>query len=234
MPRRGGPSLGGVGIAALAFVAGTVLSVFGTQIGAAAVGYHLARGHATPLAVTVGGLTGLWIGLVGGVVYFSRTMGVDVGLRARFPLDVISGAIAGAGTQLVLIPLLYLPWERADRTLEHRLQNPAKTDTAAVHGVPQVVVLFIFLAVLAPVVEELFFRGLVQGSLARRFGAPAGVAGSAVIFGLAHFQALQLPALILFGLVLALLVQRTGRLGPAIVAHATFNAITVISLTATR
>ncbi len=234
MSRPGAPLLGGLAIAGLAFVAGTVLSVFGTQVGAAAAGYSLGRGHATPLAVTVGGLIGLWIGLVGGVLYFGQKAGAELGLRFRWPFDLLVGTIAGAGTQLVLIPLLYLPWEQADKTIKHRLENPAKTDTAAIHGAPQIVVLFIFLALLAPLVEELFFRGLVQGSLARRFGPAVGVAGSAVVFGLAHFQALQLPALILFGLVLALLAHRTGRLGPAIVAHATFNAITVISLTVTR
>ena len=47
-------------------------------------------------------------------------------------------------------------------------------------------------------------------------------------------ELLQLPALILFGVVLGVLAERTGRLGPGIVAHATFNAVTVISLTVRR
>ena len=94
-----------------------------------------------------------------------------------------------------------------------------------------IAILFLFLAVGAPLVEELFFRGLLQRSLARRFGPVVAVGGSAVAFGLAHFEALQLAALILFGLVLGLLADRTGRLGPGIVAHATFNAATVLTLT---
>jgi membrane protease YdiL (CAAX protease family) len=72
---------------------------------------------------------------------------------------------------------------------------------------------------------------LLQRSLARRFGPVVAVLGSAVAFGLAHFELLQLAALILFGVVLALLAERTGRLGPGIVAHATFNAATVLTLT---
>jgi membrane protease YdiL (CAAX protease family) len=68
----------------------------------------------------------------------------------------------------------------------------------------------------------------------RRYGSVAAIAGSAVVFGLAHFQLLQLPALILFGLVLAILAKRTGRLGPGIVAHATFNAATVLTLVLKR
>jgi membrane protease YdiL (CAAX protease family) len=83
-------------------------------------------------------------------------------------------------------------------------------------------------------VEELFFRGLVQRAVARRFGRVAAIGASAVLFGLAHFELLQLPALILFGVVLAVLADRTGRLGPGIVAHAAFNAVTVLTLTLNR
>jgi membrane protease YdiL (CAAX protease family) len=97
-----------------------------------------------------------------------------------------------------------------------------------------VAVLFVFLVIGAPVVEELFFRGLLLRSLDRRFGTPAAVIGSALVFGLVHYELLQLPALILFGIVLAVLAERTGRLGPGIAAHAAFNAATVLSLTLAR
>jgi membrane protease YdiL (CAAX protease family) len=40
--------------------------------------------------------------------------------------------------------------------------------------------------------------------------------------------------LVIFGVVLGGLAWRTGRLGPGIVAHLAFNAITVIQLAATR
>jgi hypothetical protein len=178
----------------------------------------------------------LWLGLVGSVALYSRLRGQgslreDLGLAFHWLVDVPVGLVAGLGTQLVIIPLLYLPFEHADRTLKHRLEAPARTDTAGIHGGWQITLLFLFLAVGAPLVEELFFRGLLLGSLSRRFGAPVGIIGSAVVFGLAHFELLQLPALILFGLVLGVLVHRTGRLGPAIVAHAAFNAVTVITLT---
>ena len=141
------------------------------------------------------------------------------------------GLIAGLASQYALVPLLYLPFEQLDPGLRHRLETPAKHATAGVHGAFAIAVLFLFLAVGAPLVEELFFRGLLLRSLARRFGPVVATLGSAVAFGLAHFELLQLAALILFGLVLALLAERTGRLGPGIVAHATFNAATVLTLT---
>jgi membrane protease YdiL (CAAX protease family) len=236
-PRASKPS--GLSEAIGAFLVGTLLSALGLQIAGGASGYRQGTHQAVPLAVTVLGLLGLWAGLVGGVWFFSHfratgSLRDDLGLSFRWPFDLIVGAIAGVGTQLVLIPLLYLPFEAGDPTLRHRLEAPAKTDTAGVHGTWQIAVLIIFLAVGAPIVEELFFRGLLLRSLSRWLGPVAGVIGSALVFGLAHFEPLQLPALIMFGLILGVLAQRSGRLGPGIVAHAAFNAVTVISLTIGR
>jgi membrane protease YdiL (CAAX protease family) len=95
-----------------------------------------------------------------------------------------------------------------------------------------VILLVLIVGIGAPIVEEIFYRGLLQRSIARRFGVWPGIVGSALVFGLSHFQALQLPALVLLGVVLAYITERTGRLGPAIFAHVAFNLITVIFLVA--
>jgi membrane protease YdiL (CAAX protease family) len=226
----------GLGEAAGGFLAGLVIGEITGAIAAAAVNYQPGHGHPVPLAVTIGGLVGLWAGFLGGVIFASRTkgsgdLGRDFGFRIDWPRDVPLGLIAGLASQYALVPLLYLPFEQLDPGLRHRLETPAKHATAGVHGALAIGVLFLFLAVGAPLVEELFFRGLLLRSLARRFGPVVATLGSAVAFGLAHFELLQLAALILFGLVLALLAERTGRLGPGIVAHATFNAATVLTLT---
>ena len=86
----------------------------------------------------------------------------------------------------------------------------------------------------APIVEEIFYRGLVLRSLERRFGSNWAIAGSAVVFGLSHFELLQLPALIMLGVILGILVKVTGRLGPAIATHLVFNMITVTVLVSSR
>lgn len=234
----GPPKQAGLIEAVLGYLVGIVLSSIALGVSAGAVGFRQGSGQPVPLTVTVFDLLGLWIGLVGAVVLYYRLWGsghpkTDLGLAIR-PLDVVMGAAVGAATQLVVIPLLYLPFERADHTLSHRLSAPAKSDTAAVHGGWQTAVLILFLAVGAPIVEELFFRGLLLRSLTRWLGPGVGIVGSAVVFGLAHFELLQLPALVLFGLFLGTLAYKTGRLGPAMVAHASFNAVTVLSLTLRR
>ena len=62
-----------------------------------------------------------------------------------------------------------------------------KNVTGNPHGLG-LAVLAPFLIIGAPLVEELFFRGLVLRSLSRRGGAVLAVVGSSVLFGLVHFQ----------------------------------------------
>ena len=57
---------------------------------------------------------------------------------------------------------------------------------------------------------------------------------SALAFGAEHGQHLQLLGLVAFGVVLGMLAQRSGRLGPGLVAHAAFNAATVVLLAVLR
>jgi hypothetical protein len=76
-------------------------------------------------------------------------------------------------------------------------------------------------------VEELFFRGLLQGAFTRRIGATPAIFVTALIFAFAHITSEgPLAPLVIFpsGLVLGYLRQRTGRLAAGMVAHATFNA----------
>ena len=82
----------------------------------------------------------------------------------------------------------------------------------------------------APIVEELFFRGLVLRSFERRLRPALAIGATAVLFSLAHFQVLQFLALVIFGVIAGVLAHRAQRLGPAIWAHVAFNATTVIAL----
>lgn len=175
----------------------------------------------------------LWVGLLGAPLVVARREGAT--LRELFGLrferrDVGVGLVAGALTQVVVVPLIYIPlfWLFGDRDLSQEAR--ALTDKA---GSPVGVTLLVLVVLLgAPVVEELFFRGLLFRSLEAhtRFGPTAVVAVSAVVFGLAHLQTLQFPALVAFGVVAAVLVHRSRRLGPAIWAHVGFNLVTVVVL----
>jgi membrane protease YdiL (CAAX protease family) len=86
----------------------------------------------------------------------------------------------------------------------------------------------------APAFEELLFRGVVLHALLR-WGKGAAVAGSSLLFGLTHVNAelagsenlLVVVSTTATGAVLAWTVLRTGRLGPAMVAHSAFNLVAI-------
>jgi membrane protease YdiL (CAAX protease family) len=149
---------------------------------------------------------------------------------------VVIGPIVGLGGQLALLPVLYLPLEHVVSHLDSRLSQPAKHLTGGFPG-SDVAFIAVLTVVVVPVIEELFFRGLLLRSLLKLF-QPAGtflgpalaVTLSGVVFGLAHFELLQLLGLAVFGVVLSLMAYKFKRLGPSIFAHATFNLLAVLSV----
>lgn len=220
----------GIPDAVVGFLAGNTLVVVAVAVWSVATGE---RG--LTLGTITAGQIGLWVGLAGAAIVASYRRGAG-SLRADFGLDVrwrdcLVGVPAGVICQLVVVPLLYLPFRSVFDTDE--LDRPARELIDRAHG-GGVWVLAVVLVLGAPVVEELFFRGLLMRALSRRFGPAWGLWGSALAFGVAHFEALQLPALVLVGAVFGWLAQRSGRLGPAIWAHGAFNAVVVVILVLER
>jgi membrane protease YdiL (CAAX protease family) len=225
----------GLAEAAIGFAVGLVLAAIAAGLAEAATGYRPSSGGPIPILVTAADVAGLWLGLVGAVLFASRLRGqADLGRDYGWGLgrwwDLPVGAAIGVASQYVLIPLLYLPFEHLDRHLRHQLSQPAQNDTGAAHTVAAVVVLSLFLVVGAPMVEELYFRGLLLRSLLSRTPPAVAIVVSALLFALAHFEAVQFAGLAVFGVILGVLAWRTGRLTPGIGAHAAFNAAAVVSV----
>lgn len=86
---------------------------------------------------------------------------------------------------------------------------------------------FVAVAIVGPVVEELLYRG-AGISLLLRFGAPVAVLATAAGFGLGHGLVLALPALVVFGLVTAVVRLRTDSIYPSMLVHGLFNATSLI------
>ena len=78
--------------------------------------------------------------------------------------------------------------------------------------------------VVAPIAEELLFRGLLQGSLEKRLGNWAGLAITALAFGFLHGR-LRLMPVTLLGILMGYAVMRTNSLFAGIVAHTVNNAL---------
>lgn len=85
----------------------------------------------------------------------------------------------------------------------------------------------VLVCVLAPVLEEMLFRGIILRGFLALYSRPVAILGSAVLFGLAHLNIYQFPVALIIGVVAGWLYERTRSLWPGIVLHGAFNASSV-------
>jgi hypothetical protein len=170
----------------------------------------------------------LWVGTLGIPVWLHFIKGIswkDFGWGFQ-KNDIFSGLLIGFGTQIAG-GLLYLPLILIFDDID--VSEPARelVDKATGFGV---LLLFLVVVVGAPLVEELFFRGLTLKAFEKKMSSRLAVLLSSLFFAIAHLQLIQFPALFLFGLVAGYLVKKYDRLGRAVWAHVGFNATTVVAL----
>jgi uncharacterized protein len=141
-----------------------------------------------------------------------------------------AGALLEVSLALCLLPLQHLAGGKSQEVV-NELHNASGAKLA---------VLAVGAGLVAPVVEELLFRGLLLRALLRRVPATAAVAISAVTFALLHLvdpsigTVVALPALATVGVVSGVLAVRTGDLSKSILLHAGFNLVTVLAELATH
>lgn len=161
------------------------------------------------------------------------------GLRAERPARALLLGVAGVlliippATALHAASLFLLEW--LGRWLPLPPLQPHEAIVFLVEGKGSaigVAAVLLSAGLLAPVSEELFFRGILQTGLGTATGSrAAGIIASSLLFGLVHFP--QLDAMLPLcgmGIVLGLLYELTGLLWPCILAHALFNARTLLWL----
>jgi len=172
-------------------------------------------------------LLGAWASYLVGMWIASQRAGsgnviADYGIAFRW-ID-LAGLAIGAGSQLVVIRVVYLPLEALwpDTFNQDRLTENAQ-DLVERAGGASTLLLVAVVVIGAPLAEELFYRGLLQRSLAARFNEGAVLVAVAAIFAAVHFRPIEFPGLFVFGLILGWAALRTNRLGMAITIHVGFN-----------
>ncbi len=188
------------------------------------------------IALTVAVLIGGELLLLAALLAFGRPVAARAGgWRAAFGLDWFRGrdwlpwllgfaVVFACRTAVVFVVAV----SSEGRALEEANNLPVASPT-----VLSVVVLTLAAVVLAPVTEELMFRGLLLRSFMRRMRFWPAALLSSLLFALFHVHqvdtllgavtlALSVGAL---GLGNCFVVRITGRLAPAIMVHATFNAL---------
>lgn len=171
-----------------------------------------------------------WIVLLGVSWVFAGALGHDRpgwslrGHLSDIPLGVLSGALLQVPILvivMVIIQAIFGDIEQSGRAL-------ALVDLADTW--PKVIALVAAVGIGAPIVEEMFYRGLVQRWLVDAVGPVLGIGVASVIFGAVHLSLIEFVPLTVVGVVLGILYWKTGRLLPAIIAHTTFNMFTLVNL----
>lgn len=88
--------------------------------------------------------------------------------------------------------------------------------------------LFIGIVLLAPLIEEVFFRGTLYSVLDEKLGTYPAVLGTAVLFSIMHFDPLQALPLFLMGLLMGWLRSRSGSIVPSLVLHSLNNLLALV------
>lgn len=101
------------------------------------------------------------------------------------------------------------------------------------------VLLAIFGIAIAPIAEELAFRGFLQPLLVRSLGPVCGILGAAIPFGLLHFREYgnswrHAAVISLAGVGFGVMRQRTGSTRAAAAMHASYNAFLFLVLYSSR
>ncbi len=180
-----------------------------------------------PIPTLFAGVAATWVAYLVGMWAASQRSGSGdfvEDYRVRFATIDLLGLPIGVLTQLVLVPLLYLPLSELwpDTFSDERLSENAEKLVDRANGA-SMVLLVLMVCLFAPVVEELVYRGLLQGSLAARFDQVVALVVTAAWFAVIHFRPVEYPGLFLFGLVAGAGLMFTGRLGLPILAHVAFN-----------
>lgn len=140
-----------------------------------------------------------------------RPSAPQVGLGA---LAGLAGFAAASGLVGLWTRLLPPAWIRAFDLLS-RFQGTPLQQTGLVAVA----------AVLAPVCEEIAFRGYFQSALRLRLGDAAALAVGAALFAAMHLNPVSLPGLLLLGALFGWLALRTGSVWPGVAAHFANNAV---------
>jgi len=171
--------------------------------------------------------------------YASFREAYGLGVRGQDLRFLGLGALLNVG-----LSLLFLPVVRAIGVEDSPQQVVQIVED--LQGTGLILVAALVTAVVAPIVEELTYRGLLLRLVAQRSNAVVAVVVSSIIFASIHLLTLEnfdrdtlqvalavaVPELFILGMVMARMTVRSQILGPAIMTHAGYNLLSFVALVA--
>jgi membrane protease YdiL (CAAX protease family) len=175
-----------------------------------------------------------WDAFAAGLVQYGLMVGIVLGISAGVSLRPLLGLVPPRGWPTALgLALLVLVATFVAAAVLRPLGDAGEEQGLLPEGwdssrAAPFLANAVLIVLLAPLIEEITFRGLGY-SLLERFGPPVAIGVTALLFGAVHGLAIGLPLLVFFGAGLAWLRYRTGSLYPCIVLHALFNGLALLA-----
>jgi membrane protease YdiL (CAAX protease family) len=147
-------------------------------------------------------------------------------LRVPGPLPVVLGSLAGGAAYLVAGAIMTFTQRALPESwvkvfdVARMFEGPAWERAA----------LSVLAVAVAPVCEEIAFRGYLQSTLALRRSPPVAIGIGALLFAGLHLDPVRFPALVVLGSLFGWLTWRAGSVWPAVAAHAANNGIAMLLL----
>lgn len=189
-------------------------------------------GDRLPIPVLALGSATQWAVFVTAIVWYSRlhrTGNVMRDYAVRFRVGHLIGLPVGAITQVVLIPVVYVPlrglWPGVFS--DQRLEQRASDLTERAGGLTALLLIAI-VGFGAPFFEELTYRGFLQQNIAARTRQLVAVHGVAALFTFVHLTPVEYPGLAVIALVLGASAVVANELGFPIAVHVGFNVTGLI------
>jgi membrane protease YdiL (CAAX protease family) len=169
-------------------------------------------------------------GIAGGITLAVGAYMNDFSLHSML-LDHLPNLAGILGGIFAIIGIAILSSE-LNNVLNHYF--PVPTDTKIIDTLMQDDLFGVFITVLlvAPIVEEMLFRGIIMEGLSKNYKLATAVLVSSILFALVHLPVGVIVALNIFLLALFLAWVRleSGSLMLCVICHATFNAIPFVTM----
>ena len=136
----------------------------------------------------------------------------------------VSGKTIGLSIPLIVAGMFFINLCSEFIGLPDLMQDTFRAMSRNVFGI-------ISITIMAPLVEELLFRGAIQGYMLRKGMKPLhAILIASAIFGIVHMNPIQIPFAFAIGLIFGWLYYRTGSVVPGIVGHFINNSIACIQM----
>jgi len=187
----------------------------------------LRHGMLLPFIIT------FFILFVTSIVFYSKISGILLGeFGFKFPCDIkntlMIGIIGGVGLMLLgdFLETLILPlYEYFGITSSHLEISAAFGKSVSGQSLFYTAVIILSVGAVLPIIEEIFFRGIVHTAFQNKKGFKTAVLVSSLVFALAHLDLTVLPILFILGAVLAYVYYKTESLLAPALMHMTNNTL---------